>query len=182
MSSPLYLLLYSDGFYSTVLQYITLPYQVYRVLQGANAPFAAKVVVFVKHTMITYIEVQCCTVDDTIYTVKYCKKNKQTDDNMWLYFSRMTRRPSGGGRQRLFTQQQELAVVDLVRADNAIRLHQLRQKILADRQVFNNITMWASPPSDASWENTASPWSSSTESHLRGTVTGSKDFELNMYG
>ncbi len=46
----------------------------YRVLQGANAPFAAKVVVFVKHTMITYIEVQCCTVDDTIYTVKYCKK------------------------------------------------------------------------------------------------------------
>ncbi|RXN28936.1 insertion element IS630 putative 39 kDa -like protein [Labeo rohita] len=51
----------------------------------------------------------------------------------------MTRRPSGGGRQRLFAQQQELAVVDLVRADNAIRLHQLRQKILADRQVFNNI-------------------------------------------
>ncbi|RXN17683.1 insertion element IS630 putative 39 kDa -like protein [Labeo rohita] len=51
----------------------------------------------------------------------------------------MTRRPSGGGRQRLSTQQQELAVVDLVRADNAIRLHQLRQKILADRQVFNNI-------------------------------------------
>ncbi|KAI2665826.1 Insertion element IS630 uncharacterized 39 kDa protein [Labeo rohita] len=53
--------------------------------------------------------------------------------------NRMTRRPSGGGRQRLFTQQQELAVVDLVRADNAIRLHQLRQKKLADRQVFNNI-------------------------------------------
>ncbi|KAJ8361309.1 hypothetical protein SKAU_G00178340 [Synaphobranchus kaupii] len=51
----------------------------------------------------------------------------------------MTRRPSGGGRQRLSTQQQELAVVDLVRADNAIRLHQLRQQILADRQVFNNI-------------------------------------------
>ncbi|KAL4003969.1 receptor-type tyrosine-protein phosphatase U [Sarotherodon galilaeus] len=89
--------------------------------------------------MITYIEVQCCTVDDTVYTVKYCKKNKQTDDNMWLYVSRMTRRPSGGGRQRLFTQQQELAVVDLVRADNAIRLHQLRKTILADRQVFNNI-------------------------------------------
>lgn len=51
----------------------------------------------------------------------------------------MTRRPSQGGRQRLFTQQQELAVVDLVRADNAIRLHQLREKILADREVFNNI-------------------------------------------
>ncbi len=157
MSSPLYLLLYSDGFYSTVLQYITLPYQVYRVLQGANAPFAAKVVVFVKHTMITYIEVQCCTVDDTIYTVKYCKKNKQTDDNMWLYFSRMTRRPSGGGRQRLFTQQQELAVVDLVRADNAIRLHQLRQKILADRQVFNNINHVSITTIRRILGNTASP-------------------------
>ncbi|XP_026003474.1 uncharacterized protein LOC113009413 [Astatotilapia calliptera] len=89
--------------------------------------------------LIPYIEVQCCTVDDTVYTVKYCKKNKQTDDNMWLYFSRMTRRPSGGGRQRLFTQQQELPIVDLVRADNAIRLHQLRRKILADRRVFSNI-------------------------------------------
>ncbi len=182
MSSPLYLLLYSDGFYSTVLQYITLPYQVYRVLQGANAPFAAKVVVFVKHTMITYIEVQCCTVDDTIYTVKYCKKNKQTDDNMWLYFSRMTRRPSGGGRQRLFTQQQELAVVDLVRADNAIRLHQLRQKILADRQVFNNINHVSITTIRRILGKHSITWSSSTESHLRGTVTGSKDFKLNMYG
>ena len=73
-------------------------------------------------------------MDDTVYTVKYCKKKKQTDDNLWLYFSRMTRRPSGGGRQRLFTQQQELAVVDLVIADNATRLYQLRQKILADTQ------------------------------------------------
>ena len=48
----------------------------------------------------------------------------------------MTRRPSGGGRQRLFTQQQELAIVDLVRAN---RLNQLQQQILADREVFNNI-------------------------------------------
>ncbi|ROL51435.1 hypothetical protein DPX16_22531 [Anabarilius grahami] len=51
----------------------------------------------------------------------------------------MARRPTGGGRQCLFTQQQELAIVNLVRANNAIRLHQLQQQILADRQVFNNI-------------------------------------------
>ena len=56
MSSPLDLLLYSDDIHSAVLQYITLPRHVYSVLQGANAPFAAKVVVFVKHTMITDIE------------------------------------------------------------------------------------------------------------------------------
>ena len=121
---------------STVLQYITLPHHVYRVLQGVNAPFAAKVVV--ERWNIPWLLILRCfsAVDDAVYTVKYCKKKKQTDDNLWLYFSRMTRRPSGGGRQRLFTQQQELAIV---RADNAIRFHQLQQKILADRQVFNNI-------------------------------------------
>ncbi len=51
----------------------------------------------------------------------------------------MTRRHSGGGRQSLFTQQQELAIVEMVRANNAIRLHQLWEQILADRQVFINI-------------------------------------------
>ena len=56
---------------------------------------------------------------------------------MVAFFYRMTRRPSGVGRQRLFTQQQELAIVDLVRANNAIRLNKLQQQILADRDVFN---------------------------------------------
>lgn len=46
MSTPLY----SDGIYST---YSTV-YHVYKVLQVANAHFAAKVVIFVKHTMITF--------------------------------------------------------------------------------------------------------------------------------
>ena len=55
MSSPLYLLLYSDGIYSTVLQYITLPHHMYRVLQGANAPFATKVVVFVQYSFFLII-------------------------------------------------------------------------------------------------------------------------------
>ncbi|XP_059913862.1 C-C chemokine receptor type 4-like isoform X7 [Gadus macrocephalus] len=53
----------------------------------------------------------------------------------------MTRRPSGGVRQRRFTQQQELSIVDLVRANNAIRLNQLQQQILADREVFNSIEL-----------------------------------------
>jgi len=53
-----------------------------------------------------------------------------------VYITSMTRRPFGRGCQHLFTQQKELTIVDLVRADNAIRLH---QKILADRIVFNNI-------------------------------------------
>ena len=60
---------------------------------------------------------------------------------MVAFFYRMARRPTGGGRQRLFTQQQELAIVNLVRANNAIRVHQLQQQILADRQVFNNINL-----------------------------------------
>ncbi|KAI7794739.1 hypothetical protein IRJ41_025968 [Triplophysa rosa] len=53
--------------------------------------------------------------------------------------NKLIRRPSGGGRQRLFTQKQELAIVEIVRANNAICLHQLQQQILADRQVFINI-------------------------------------------
>ncbi|XP_030219435.1 C-C chemokine receptor type 5-like isoform X2 [Gadus morhua] len=55
-----------------------------------------------------------------------------------LNFAVMTRRPSGGGRLRLFTQQQELSIVDLVRANSAIRLNQLQQQILADREVFKS--------------------------------------------
>ena len=74
--------------------------------------------------------------------IQYCKK-KEANQYSWFFvvafFYRMTRRPSGGGDQRLFTQQQELAIVDLVRANNAIRLNKLQQHILADREVFNNI-------------------------------------------
>ncbi|KAM4581429.1 uncharacterized protein PAE49_005983 isoform 1-T1 [Odontesthes bonariensis] len=58
---------------------------------------------------------------------------------MVAFFYRTARRPPGGGRQRLFTQQQELAIVNLVRANNAIRLHQLQQQIIADEEVFNNV-------------------------------------------
>ncbi|XP_042589367.1 uncharacterized protein LOC122138810 [Cyprinus carpio] len=51
----------------------------------------------------------------------------------------MTRRPSGIGRQRLFTQQQELNILEMVRANNAICLQQLQEQILSDRKVFINI-------------------------------------------
>ncbi|XP_063059114.1 uncharacterized protein LOC134452585 [Engraulis encrasicolus] len=53
--------------------------------------------------------------------------------------NRMTRRPSRGGRQRLFSPQQETEVVNIVRANNAIRLHQIRHKILADQGTFHNV-------------------------------------------
>ena len=39
----------------------------------------------------------------------------------------MARRPTGGGRQRLFTQQQELAIVNLVRATNTCRWASIQQ-------------------------------------------------------
>lgn len=58
---------------------------------------------------------------------------------MAALFYRIAKRPAGGGRQYLFTQEKELAVVNLVRANNATRLHQLQQQILVDTQVFNNI-------------------------------------------
>ncbi len=53
-------------------------------------------------------------------------------------FYRMVGRPPQGGRERLFTQQQELAI-EMVRENNAIRLRELQQCIIANRNVFNNI-------------------------------------------
>ncbi len=54
-------------------------------------------------------------------------------------FYRMVGRPPQGGRERLFTQQQELAIIEMVRENNAIRLRELQQRIIANRNVFNNI-------------------------------------------
>ncbi len=73
----------------------------------------------------------------TVYST--VKKEPNQQQFVVTFFYRMTRRSSRGGRQRLFTQQQELAIVEMVRANNAIHLHQLRHQILADRQVFFNI-------------------------------------------
>ncbi|XDV47331.1 hypothetical protein PO909_016999 [Leuciscus waleckii] len=49
----------------------------------------------------------------------------------------MVGRPPQGGRERLFTQQQELAIIEMVRENNAIRLRELQQRIIANRNVFN---------------------------------------------
>ncbi|KAJ8374277.1 hypothetical protein SKAU_G00048570 [Synaphobranchus kaupii] len=48
------------------------------------------------------------------------------------------RRPEGG-RQRLFTHEQELAIVNIVLANNTIRLHQLRGQIISDHRTFHDI-------------------------------------------
>ncbi|KAF0043702.1 hypothetical protein F2P81_005039 [Scophthalmus maximus] len=53
--------------------------------------------------------------------------------------NRMVGRPVQSGRERLFTQQQELAIIEMVRENNAIRLRELQQRIIANRNVFNNI-------------------------------------------
>jgi len=78
-------------------------------------------------------------VNTVKFSIHSTVKRRKREQFVVAFFCRMTRRPAGGGLQRLFTQQQELAIVNLVRANNAIRLHQLQQQILADRQVFNNI-------------------------------------------
>ncbi|KAF0033546.1 hypothetical protein F2P81_013612 [Scophthalmus maximus] len=52
---------------------------------------------------------------------------------------RLVGRPLGGGGERLFTQQQELAIIEMVRENNPIQLRELQQRIIANRNVFNNI-------------------------------------------
>ncbi|XP_027008009.2 uncharacterized protein LOC113646166 [Tachysurus fulvidraco] len=54
-------------------------------------------------------------------------------------FYRTVGLPPRGGRERLFTQVQELAIVQMVQENYAIRLRELQQRIIADRMVFNNI-------------------------------------------
>ena len=69
-------------------------------------------------------------------------KNSLTNDFLLIscIFHRTTRRPYGGGRRRLFTREQELAIVNVVLANNTIRLHQLQEQITTDNATFHNIT------------------------------------------
>ncbi|CAM4543841.1 unnamed protein product [Leuciscus chuanchicus] len=48
-------------------------------------------------------------------------------------------RPNSGGSCKILTDQQEQAVVDLVRARNDIRLTEIRQHILDNEDMFTNV-------------------------------------------
>ncbi len=52
---------------------------------------------------------------------------------------RIVTRPNSGGRGKILTDQQEQAVVDLVRARNDIRLTEIRQHFLDNEDMFNNV-------------------------------------------
>lgn len=52
---------------------------------------------------------------------------------------RIETRPNRGGRGRILTDQQELAVVNLVRARNDIRLTEIQQHIIDNVDLFNNV-------------------------------------------
>ncbi len=77
-------------------------------------------------------------------------------------FYRMIWRPPQGEREWLFTQQQELAIIEMVWENNAIRLCELQQRIIANINVFNNININIS----------------CTGCRLKGTVSGSRTCTL----
>ncbi|XP_007232845.3 uncharacterized protein LOC125799434 [Astyanax mexicanus] len=52
---------------------------------------------------------------------------------------RIERLPVGGGRGRIFNAEQEAAVVNMVLANNAIRLREIKAAVIADQGVFRNI-------------------------------------------
>lgn len=54
-------------------------------------------------------------------------------------FCRTARLPHRGGRGRLLTDEQETAVVNMVLANNVITLRQIRDAIIADQHIFQNI-------------------------------------------
>ncbi|ROL54225.1 hypothetical protein DPX16_10648 [Anabarilius grahami] len=53
--------------------------------------------------------------------------------------NRIVTRPNSGGRGKILTDQQDQAVVDLVRARSDIRLTEIRQNILDNEDMFNNV-------------------------------------------
>lgn len=73
-------------------------------------------------------------IDDTV--MRYiCEKIRAQD----LCCLRIKRRRSAGGMLRFFTPAQETAIVKRVLANNAIRLREIRESILANNDVFANI-------------------------------------------
>ncbi|KAI2650103.1 dTDP-glucose 4,6-dehydratase [Labeo rohita] len=53
--------------------------------------------------------------------------------------NRMQRLPPSGRRGKLLSNDQELAIVEMVVANNAIKLHEIQTRIVADHEIFDNI-------------------------------------------
>ncbi|KAM8747389.1 uncharacterized protein AB9X84_015425 [Acanthopagrus schlegelii] len=53
--------------------------------------------------------------------------------------NRMQRLPPSGGRGKLLNNDQELAIVEMVVANNAIKLHELQTRIVEDNDMFENV-------------------------------------------
>lgn len=57
---------------------------------------------------------------------------------VWILY-RVERQRHHGGRGRLFTDVQETAIINMVLANNAIRIREIREHILNNDTIFNNI-------------------------------------------
>lgn len=55
--------------------------------------------------------------------------------------SRIGRQPGTGGRGKLLNEQQEQEICNMVLANNAITLRQIRTAILQDKAIFQNVTL-----------------------------------------
>ncbi|KAI2652733.1 Insertion element IS630 uncharacterized 39 kDa protein [Labeo rohita] len=53
--------------------------------------------------------------------------------------NRMQHLPPSGGRGKLLSNDQKLAIVEMVVANNAIKLHEIQTRIVADHEIFDNI-------------------------------------------
>ncbi len=58
----------------------------------------------------------------------------------------MQRLPPSGGRGKLLNNDQELAIVEMVVANNAIKLHEIRTRIVVDHEIFDKSIASASQP------------------------------------
>lgn len=59
--------------------------------------------------------------------------------NECFYFCRTQRRPPGGGRLRLLSEEQERELVNMVIANNVIRLQEIQRRVIEDDHLFRGI-------------------------------------------
>lgn len=80
--------------------------------------------------------------------------------------------PHSGGRGRLPTEQQELAIVAMVVANNEIKLKEIQVRVLEDDEVFGTINAISVTTNSGSTVETSNPHETAVQGSVQGTVSG----------
>lgn len=87
-----------------------------------------------------------------------------------------------GGRTRLFSIEQEYAIVDMVVQNNTILLKEIQQRIIQDNQrIVYNIPQYILSTTDCVLRRNASDWSRYTKCPLKGTLLEWRSCDYSLF-